>query len=220
MNYFGHAAVASWTHHAPSIVLGAMLPDFASMCSARVDDASGDPDVAAGIDLHHRTDSVFHQLPIVTGLMRELDAILEAGGCARGPRRGTAHIGVELLLDGVLVADAAYRAAYERALAHDAQLGWRDDGAVRYATLVSRLRRYGAPDDLRDPAAVTERLARVLGSRPRLAPTADDLRVIERSLAAHQPRVIAATPAVLHALRGHLSPIPPASPPGGLGVIR
>lgn len=201
MNYFGHAAVASWTQATPGVVLGSMLPDFLSMSGARVTDASGDPDVAAGIDLHHHTDRVFHQLPIVLGLMRELDARLEAAGCARGPRRGTAHIGVELLLDGVLVDDADFRAAYLRGLAHEPRITWRDAGASRFAALQARLRHFGVPDDLRDPAAITERLAHVLGSRPLLAPSPADLTAIAASLAAHQLRVTAAAPAILHALR-------------------
>lgn len=203
MNYFGHVAIASWLHTAPGALLGSMLPDFATMSGARVADAAGDPEVAAGIDLHHKVDAVFHQLPIVTGLMRDLDKILENEGCARGPRRGTAHIGVELLLDGVLVEDQAYRAAYEAALAHAPNVTWREpDDDQRFAALITRLRRYGPPDDLRDPMSISERLAHVLGRRPLLKPTPSDQRAIETGLAQHQARVTAATPTILHALRG------------------
>ena len=109
MNFFGHAAVATWQAAAPGRTLGAMLPDFATMSGARLSTTTPSPDaeVASGIDLHHKTDGVFHQLPVVLGLMRELDERLAHGGCARGPRRAVAHIGVELLLDGVLVEELA-----------------------------------------------------------------------------------------------------------------
>src|ERR1044071_1149644 len=87
-----------------------MLPDFATMCGGRID-AADEVAVAGGIALHHATDAAFHQLPVVTGLMRELDAELQRAGCARGPRRAVSHIGVELLLDGVLIDEPGSRAA-------------------------------------------------------------------------------------------------------------
>lgn len=202
MNYFGHAAVASWSSPAPGTVLGAMLPDFATMVRARLADAV-DADVAAGIAHHHATDAAFHGMPAVLGLMRELDERLAALGCARGPRRAVAHIGVELLLDGVLVGEAAYREAYAGALAYDpAGVRWRDDdGPPRLATLLDRLRAHGAPDDLRRPHAITQRLHRMLAHRPLLAPSQADLAAIERALAAYQPRVEAAADTVLRGLR-------------------
>lgn len=204
MNFFGHCAVASWTSSAPGHALGAMLPDFASMAGGRIAD-SPDPDVRAGIDLHHATDAVFHVAPAVTGLMRELDAALDARGCARGPRRAAAHIGVELLLDGALLDDPGYCAAYTAALAIDPPLTWRDpDTAPRYARLRDRLRSHGVPEDLRRPDAITERLARVLGHRPLLAPSPADLRAIHAGLVALQPRVVVATETVLRATRAGL----------------
>ena len=49
-----------------------------------------------------------------------------AHGCARGPRRAVAHIGVELLLDGVLVDEPSYRAHYVAAIEHDGYIEWRE----------------------------------------------------------------------------------------------
>ena len=201
MNFFGHAAVASWTSTAPGTILGAMLPDFQTMSGVRVA-RTADADVAAGIDFHHATDAKFHRLPVVTGLMRELDAILERLGCARGPRRAVAHIGVELLLDGVLVAEPAYREAYLAGLAHEAVIEWRDPGDdERFAQLISRLRAYGVPDDLKRPTAIVQRLARALGHRPLLAPSASDLRAIETALVDYQSRVAVASETVMRAMR-------------------
>lgn len=205
MNFFGHAAVASWSIAAPATVLGAMLPDFAAMCGSRIAGAD-DTAVSDGIALHHATDAAFHQLPAVTGLMRELDEQLAAGGCARGPRRAVAHIGVELLLDGVLVDDPGYRAAYLGGVAHDPALRWRDpEGPARFAVLLERLRTRGVPDDLQRPDAITIRIQRMLGHRPLLAPSPDELRTIREALAAFQPRVAIAVETVLRGLRAQLA---------------
>ncbi len=207
MNYFGHAAVASWSGPDAGALLGAMLPDFAGMCGARLADAV-DAAIARGVALHHQTDSAFHQLPVVLGLMRELGARLDAAGCARGPARAVSHIGTELLLDGVLVANAEHRAAYLAGLAADASgVRWREDfGAARFAVVLARLRAHGVPDDLRAVDAICVRLARVLGHRPRLAPSADDLRTIRGALEAQQPRIAVAADSVMRAMRAALTP--------------
>ena len=129
------------------------------------------------------TDAVFHQLPVVTGLMRELDDHLVHGRCARGPRRAVAHIGVELLLDGILLDEPAYRAAYLGGLAHDPALHWRDpDSAPRFAI----------------------RVHRILAHRPLLAPSPDDLRAIRQALIAFQPRIAVATDTIMRAMRAGL----------------
>ncbi|HSN25792.1 MAG TPA: hypothetical protein VLT45_05885 [Kofleriaceae bacterium] len=207
MNFFGHAVVASWQAPASGVpgsgvVLGAMLPDFATMIRARLDEPT-DAAVATGIAHHHATDARFHGLPIVLGLMRELGERLERLGCARGPRRAVAHIGVELLLDGVLVEEAAHRAVYGAGLAHDPSgVRWRDDeGDARFATLLGRLRAYGAPEDLRRTHAITQRLQRMLAHRPLLAPSATDLGAIDKALADFRVRIEAAASSVMHALR-------------------
>jgi hypothetical protein len=206
VNYFGHAAVASWQSPSGAVVLGAMLPDFATMCGSRLADAD-DASIAAGIALHHATDAAFHRLPAVTGLMRELDLRLAELGCARGPRRAVAHIGVELILDGVLVADASYREAFLAGLAADpAGVRWRDaTGPERFAVLLSRLREHGVPDDLRDATSVTYRLQRILGPRPLLAPSYDDVRAIRIALVEIAPRVAIACEAVLRGVRASLA---------------
>ncbi|HEX3763549.1 MAG TPA: hypothetical protein VHW23_32860 [Kofleriaceae bacterium] len=210
MNYFGHAAVASWSGAAgaaadAAMALGAMLPDFCGMCGARIE-AADEPAVAAGIALHHATDAAFHPLPVVTGLMRELGERLARGGCSRGPRRATSHIGVELLLDGVLVSEPGYRAAYLAGLDHQPALRWRDaDGEPRFAALLERLRARGVPDDLRQPEAIAVRVQRVLAHRPLLAPSPGDAAVIRDALIAFQPRVEVAAETILRALRAALA---------------
>src|SRR5262245_7417773 len=184
-----------------------MLPDFATMSGARLAEPT-DTAIAQGIELHHKTDAAFHHLPPVPALMRELDDHLEARGCARGPRRAVAHIGVELLLDGVLVDDVGYRECYLAGLAHDPSgVRWRHDGDdTRFGVLLTRLRSYGVPDDLRKPESIAQRLHRMLAHRPLLAPSPADLTAIKASLIAHKPRVDVAAETVLRALRAALTP--------------
>jgi hypothetical protein len=206
VNFFGHAAVASWSAQGSGSVLGAMLPDFATMSRARLAEPT-DATVAHGIALHHDTDRVFHQAPPVLALMRELDDRLAQLGCARGPRRAVAHIGVELLLDGVLVDEAAYRDSYLSGLGHDPSgVRWRDDGDdARFATLLARLRAHGVPEDLRRAESIALRLQRMLAHRPLLAPSPADLVAIRTALAAHQPRVEVAADTVLRMVRAQLT---------------
>jgi acyl carrier protein phosphodiesterase len=210
VNFFGHAAIASWqTDFTPGVALGAMLPDFANMCGARLAGAR-DPDITRGIDLHHKTDAAFHTAPVVTGLMRELYDAVTARGCARGPARATSHIGMELLLDGALLDDAGFRDAYERALAPDlAEAGgvaWREaDGDARFARLLARLRAYGVPEDLRAAASVAHRLARMLADRPLLAPSPADLAAMTAALDAFAARITVAAPSVMRAMRAALA---------------
>src|SRR4051794_21601235 len=101
-----------------------MIPDFSTMSGARVA-STEDAEVAAGIARHHAGGSAVHQLPVSSCLMRGLDGRLLARGCARGPPCAVAHIGVELLLEGVLLAEPAYRDSYLRGIAYDASITWR-----------------------------------------------------------------------------------------------
>lgn len=206
MNYFGHAAVASWYSAAPGAALGAMLPDFATMSGTRLADATDD-DIARGIALHHKTDGAFHHLPPVLALMRELDDRLEAAGCARGPRRAVAHIGIELLIDGVLVSETPYRDLYVAALAHDTRgIEFREpDDRPRFSALHTRLRSYGVPEDLARPESIVHRLQRMLAHRPLLAPNVHDLAVIRTALVEQKPRVEVATETVLRSLRATMA---------------
>lgn len=209
VNYFGHAAIASWhlgrSGHRGGFPLGAMLPDFSTMCGIRVS-GTADADVAEGIALHHTTDKVFHALPVVTALMRELDERLERGGCARGPRRAVAHIGVELLLDGALLDEPEYRDAYTLAVEYQASIDWREEGdRMVFDAFMQRMRAHGVPDDLKKPEAIAYRLGRMLSGRPLLAPSPSDNAVIVVALVEHKPRIEVAAHTVMRALRAALA---------------
>ena len=168
MNYFGHAAVASWTSARARRRCSARCCPTSRRCAAVGSTRSRDAAIAAGVALHHATDGAFHELPAVTGLMRELDDRLAAAGCARGPRRAVAHIGVELLLDGVLVDD---RVVSRRLPRRDRLRRRRRVAATaRDASrcCASACARYGVPDDLRAADAIAARLA----AHARAAPAA------------------------------------------------
>lgn len=209
VNYFGHAAVASWQTSGEalaSVALGAMLPDFGVMCGARVA-SGGTAQIDAGIALHHATDAVFHHAPAVTALFRDAEGRLEARGVRRGPMRAAAHVGVELLLDGVLLDELRHRDAYTRAIALEPSgITWREDGdAERFATLLARLRAYGVPEDLRRPRAAAERIFRMLSGRRLLAPEATERAAIADVLEEIAPRVGVAAPTVIRQVEAGLS---------------
>lgn len=197
MNFFGHAVVSRRVEQAPGrfpgqapYALGAMLPDLASMCGGRLEHVGQAP-VAAGVELHHRTDLIFHKHPRVLELMSELHERLLRDGCARGPARAGSHIGVELLLDGVFLEDSESRALYEQAVLHPPEpLSWRQvEDAERFAVLRRRLSWAGAPYDLSAPRGAAERLVRTLARRPRLAASSADAACLARGLEALAPRV-------------------------------
>jgi hypothetical protein len=162
----------------------------------------GHPQLDSGERHHHRADAAFHRAPAFHELVRDGARTLVKRGLARGPARGAAHVGVELLLDGALVgdacSDAAYLAALEGAHQLDAAIAWqRADGTLRWQQLRSRLRASGLPYAMRDATRVTERVARVLAPRPRLRLAEHEHGSVERWLAEVGPRVDQAAPRML-----------------------
>lgn len=210
MNFFGHAVVASWEERTPGFVLGAMLPDLATMSGARLVEV-GSPELRAGVDLHHRTDRTFHAAPRFVALCREATRSLLARGLARGSARAVGHVGVELLLDGWLVREHAAGEAYAAGLrcGRDQELGrhirWSDGtGRARWNLTRWRLERHGPPLDYRDPKVVSSRLERMLRDRPRLALDGRGLDITARYLPELQQRVHAHAEPLIAELRERL----------------
>jgi acyl carrier protein phosphodiesterase len=210
VNFIGHAAVALWQRADPRFVLGSMLPDFASMAGQRMAStgADADPELAAGVALHHRTDDVFHAAPAFVALQqRALDALTPLG-VPRGTSRAIGHIGVEMLIDGELLAERSLADAYLRAIEADVALSgvFRDPDAVAdLARLRTRLVSYGVPYDYRDPDAVLRRLQIVLNRRPRLAIADEFAPRVLKLLPGLQRDVRAALPALLASVRAGLA---------------
>jgi len=175
MNFFGHAVLAAWRDEASPFVLGAMLPDFATMIRARPPGATHHG-IEAGMDFHHQTDDAFHRCAGFLELSHAAFRSLLARGVGRGSARAVAHIGVEMLLELPLAGDARAQRAYLGALggAGDADLGPRVAWAsaeerVRFERLRQALLARGnvAPDLASE--VIAERLARALSGRPLLA---------------------------------------------------
>lgn len=208
VNFFGHATVATWSDApAATYVIGAMLPDFASISGARSLTAS-EPEVARGITLHHHTDEVFHAAPSFVALMIDARERFAHAGLPNGAARAASHIGVELLLDGTLVADAQVGRAYVDAidaLRAEHLVFTSADHAERFWEFFGRARGYGVPHAYVDPQFVAERIAGALANRPRLALGDSPVSDVARVLRVMQPIVVARAAALLDEVRSGLA---------------
>ncbi|MFZ5892122.1 MAG: hypothetical protein ACOY0T_13785 [Myxococcota bacterium] len=173
VNFVSHAAVASWYDASPAFVLGAMLPDFFGMLALRPAPLRAEGPLARGIAFHHLSDAAFHDAPAFLALTRDARKALMDAGVRKGPARAVAHIGVELLLDPALLADAGARAAYTAAL--DAaprlghELGFDRTDEQRLIDLAGVIRARGISADAQSPDTLVARIRRALSDRPRLA---------------------------------------------------
>ncbi|MCP5056435.1 MAG: hypothetical protein GY937_06865 [bacterium] len=176
MNFLGHAIVASRERTEPAFVLGSMLPDLVHMAGVRLATVH-QIDVAAGVALHHTTDAVFHAAPTFVSLVVKATHWLADAGMRKGPARGVAHIGTELLLDGAWVRRQGVPAAYEEALREapriEADCVFRGRERPAKAAILSRtcarVADLGLAEGYREPSFVAERIVRILSRRPRLA---------------------------------------------------
>jgi hypothetical protein len=180
MNFFGHAVIAKRREAArggvrAEFVLGAMLPDFASMLRVRPPQATSGA-LGEGLRFHHATDDAFHGSESFLEFSRHASSFLAAAGLSRGSSRAVAHVGVELLLDGALAQESAANEAYLSAL--DAALTKPTAGhiqweavehAAKFEHLCHSLRARGALRGDAPADVVAERLRNILASRPRLA---------------------------------------------------
>jgi hypothetical protein len=169
LNFFGHAVVAAWTDDHPEHLLGSMLPDFEAMVRVPMVEVR-DPVIRRGVDVHHRTDQVFHRSSAFVALCaRAMSRMLELG-IRRGTSRAVAHIGTELFLDGWLTREPRHVDTYLAALEIDARnrVCWEDEGAA-FERLQARLCAWGAPRGYEEPEFVLARLTDSLARRPALA---------------------------------------------------
>ena len=184
MNFFGHATVAAWAPDAtPAFVLGAMLPDFAIMSGVRSLRAAS-PGAVRGVALHHATDGVFHaaaEFVELTTLVRER---LDAAGVPHGAAWAASHVGVELLIDGTLLADRRTCELYAQALGDTGSHATcpRDTDGPRLVRFFDRMRGSGVPYGYADPRFVAARVERALAARPRLAVPASHFTALETVL--------------------------------------
>jgi hypothetical protein len=208
MNFFSHAAVARRFSEDPEFVLGAMLPDFASMLGARLPEVTHET-LARGVRFHHVTDHAFHDLEAFRMLSREAHTELRERGLGRGSARAVAHVGIEILLDITLGQSApaqdAYLSGLEAGLHHDlaALLAWPARECERLRDLLETLRSRGVVLDT-SSAIVVERIKRTLARRPRLALGDDDPPRVFDWVEQARTRVVRSTPALVASLHVEL----------------
>ncbi len=218
MNFFGHAVVAAWQDASPGFVLGAMLPDFCSMARARIPRVDHHA-IASGIALHHETDAIFHQAPTFLRVCAQSVRELTELGVDRGTARAVAHVGTELLLDGLLLEGGepteayveAVRAARPEWLGRHIRFG-RLEHAERFDCVRRRLQEWGIPDGYADPGFVAERVLGALRTRPRLRPSEPDAERVRRWIPAARRRVVELGSALVSEVRAGLSLPAPAAP--------
>jgi hypothetical protein len=214
MNLVGHIAVALEPEAIPpstDFLVGCMLPDLAAIARVRVTRPEGD--LGEGVAFHHACDAVFHESDWFRDANRSLrDALVDAG-VASGPARACSHAGVEMLLDGRLVADATVDTHARVVL--DAVT----TGAPTLAVLapddvrdmwVERLHMIGSsldPTRYRDARFVAERLHRMTAGRRRIELPAEQVDAVTTALRQFQPGIVDAAPDVVAEIRKAV-PIP------------
>lgn len=173
MNFFGHAWIAAQRRIDPGFVLGAMLPDLAPMAGLRIE-ALEDAGIEAGVKFHFASDAAFHRAPHFVRLVAASSRALQDAGVRRGPARGAAHVGIELLLDGWIAREHGVPLVYGEALAKATSLSGqvrfkRRTDAISLDELCQRIERSALPGAYIEPTFTGARVVRALSRRPRLA---------------------------------------------------
>ncbi len=222
MNLVGHVAVALGPGSTPSteFLVGCMLPDLAAIARVRLSRPTGE--LGGGVAYHHACDGVFHESEWFRTTNRAVrDALVDAG-IASGPARACSHAGVEMLLDGRLVADvtidAHARAVLEAvrtdapALAPLAPEDERDVWVERLQLIGSSLdpARYG------DARFVAERLQRMTSGRRRIELPIEQVDAVTATLREFQSDIGDVAPEVVEQVRTAVlsQPVPIPLRPG------
>jgi hypothetical protein len=215
MNFFGHALIAQRDEatrgpiRAP-FVLGAMLPDFASMLRTRPPLVTLDA-LSAGLSFHHRTDDAFHGSQSFLEFSRQASSTLSERGVPRGTARAVAHVGVELLLDaafaGAVGANEAYLSALTSAASETVRnrIHWQaSDANERFRHLCHNLHERGPV--LQNPASdlVAARLQNILADRPRLAMDERGLFVVREWVESARSQITSGAPLLLREVEQRL----------------
>jgi hypothetical protein len=203
MNFLGHTHVALASgHDDPLFVLGAVLPDLASMAGVRLDRGQSEGRLHEGIRGHIQADAAFHAYPVFRHGSAAIRTDLTGLGLQPGAMRAIGHIGWELLLDGTLVGSPT-ESAFQHALVEGEQAGSAvvPTDQARWLAFLDRWK--GFPDPrLRydEPMWVAERLELMLAHRPRLAFPEEHVPAVAAVLERHAIPVAAVAEDVLDAM--------------------
>ena len=221
MNFFGHALLAHRDEATrgpirAEFVLGAMLPDFASMLRTRPPSATLDA-LTAGLSFHHQTDDAFHGSQSFLEFSRLASSFLSDRGVPRGTARAVAHVGVELLLDAAFARENAANEAYLSAVACAltervrSYIHWqRNDASERFQHLCHSLRHRGRYQENPASELVAERLRNILADRPRLAMDERGLSVVREWVDSARSQITSGAPQLLREVEQRLQPWPSA----------
>jgi hypothetical protein len=180
VNAFGHAVAASWQSRDGAFLLGAMLPDLATLVGGRLARVR-EPGLAAGVRHHVLTDECFHAMPGFRSWEAEAAAQLREAGLRRHAARAAAHVAIELTLDGELAREPAHAAVHESAMEAARERDeppWRRAPSGDWCGLIERLSEAGPPRHLSEPRVVAARVEHALGRRPRLAVAGAESRAL------------------------------------------
>jgi hypothetical protein len=208
VNLVGHVAAALAPDATPpstDFLVGCMLPDLAAIARVRV--ARPDGDLGDGVEFHHACDAVFHESEWFRTANRSLrDALVDAS-VGSGPARACSHAGVEMLLDGRLIADERVDAHTRNVLA-TVCTGAPALGALAPAehrdAWVERLQMIGSsldPSRYRDAGFVAERLHRMTNGRRRIELPAEQVDIVTTALRDVQPGITDAATGVVTMVR-------------------
>jgi acyl carrier protein phosphodiesterase len=215
MNFFGHALIAQRSEAArgpirAEFVLGAMLPDFASMLRSHAPSSSLGT-LNAGITFHHATDDAFHGSQSFLEFSREASRVLVLRGLPRGTARAVAHVGVELVLDGAFAtersANEAYLSAVECALTERVArtINWQSgDAPLRFQRLCRNLQMRGALPSDTNEELLAQRLRGILADRPRLAMDDAGQSVVREWLVTARPSIVSGAAQLLREVEQRL----------------
>lgn len=171
-----------------------MLPDLCAMVGTPTPPAThprseAEAQLAQGLEFHLVTDAVFHQTPTFLAHNQRAVAALRGLGISRGPARASGHMGVEMLIDAVLVTEAEYLKGYQAALSWGSHhlkacatgMSWL--GRAKLGGLCSLLLDRGAATFDSSVRRIADRIEGALSGRRLLAPTAPELTLISTWLA-------------------------------------
>jgi hypothetical protein len=204
VNFLGHTFVAmAQGDDDPEYLLGAVLPDLASMARVRIDRSALDGVLLRGVRCHIEVDAAFHAHPDFRSGMAAIRAGLVDHDVGRGAARAIGHVGWELLLDGTLVGSAT-ETAYWRALevAPSALKAITPSGQDRWARFLG-LWDLSLRPQLRydDPGWVADRLYAMLSDRPHLSFPEAHVPAVAQVLEDEMPAVAAVADGILTSLR-------------------
>ena len=200
MNLVGHVAVAvrATPDATPAHLVGCMLPDLAAIGRVRLAAPTGA--LGDGVAFHHATDVAFHSSTWFNTHNQALrDELLEAG-VDRGASRACAHAGLEMLLDGALVADLAVDDAVRGAFT-ELSPGTTTAATVRelaapheravWAERLTRIATSLDPQSYASTAVVADRLHRMTRGRSRIELRAEHVPTVTHVLTAYRPIALA-----------------------------